>query len=639
MQLFTATGLALAALVAGAAAPALLNERVPTTVLGIRVADFAKLSPFTEVLVDGDVVRVLFEDAPHELVTINGVSTAELWTYCQAQFGSRAEKRLAEDLVEVLDGLGFANATHVDLELTTADGTLIQRADVAMTEANRARVWQARNMGNGRLATSAAPAVIRVDRDHATQAAPTFAWLAEPREPWSDTGTLTAAQAAADLDQLEHLLETEYSYRDLTGVDFRAALDAVRLGLGDAIGRGVFATRLGQVMARFGDGHSMPRRLTAYRAPGYAAFLVADTDQGPVAFRPDRSGFANPEHPFLIAIDERPLADWLAVAARTIPDGSPQFQRRASLRALRYLGALRAEAGWPASDTYTMTVANAAGETVTGTGTFGASPPTFGAWPRAAATRLLDENVGYLRIPSMASGAEFTGELEQAMERFATARGLIIDVRSNGGGSREALRVLLPYFLDPAGGPRVVNVGARRLTPTMQGTPAGGYLANRALYPADDARWSAAERAAIQAVAATFAPDWDLPRDAFSAWHYMVIAPDAARHFGGPVAVLMDTGCFSATDIFLAAFADATDATLMGTPSGGGSGRTQTVVLANSGVELRLSTMASFRADGTRYDGKGIAPDVLHVPTPGDLLNTDSLLDRAHAWVLAQAEK
>ena len=82
--------------------------------------------------------------------------------------------------------------------------------------------------------------------------------------------------------------------------------------------------------------------------------------------------------------------------------------------------------------------------------------------------------------------------------------------------------------------------------------------------------------------------------------------------------ILMDGGCFSATDIFLGAFKGWPGVTLVGTPSGGGSGRVRRVTLAASGLEITLSTMASFQANGKLYDGNGIHPDVVVEPDMGD---------------------
>ena len=134
----------------------------------------------------------------------------------------------------------------------------------------------------------------------------------------------------------------------------------------------------------------------------------------------------------------------------------------------------------------------------------------------------------------------------------------------------------------------------------------------------------------VRRTARTFKPDWQLPSGEFSDWHYMVVERDPKTAYGKPVIVLLDAGCFSATDIFLGGFKGCRNVTLMGQPSGGGSGRSQTHRLPNSGIEFRLSTMASFTPAGQRYDGKGIAPDVVLTPELADLIGaTDSVLEAA----------
>jgi C-terminal processing protease CtpA/Prc len=72
--------------------------------------------------------------------------------------------------------------------------------------------------------------------------------------------------------------------------------------------------------------------------------------------------------------------------------------------------------------------------------------------------------------------------------------------------------------------------------------------------------------------------------------------------------------------------------TLVGTASGGGSGRKEPHRLAHSGLVVELSSMASFRPDGLLYDGRGVEPDVVVEPAAADFLGaTDSVLEKAKA--------
>ncbi len=72
----------------------------------------------------------------------------------------------------------------------------------------------------------------------------------------------------------------------------------------------------------------------------------------------------------------------------------------------------------------------------------------------------------------------------------------------------------------------------------------------------------------------------------------------------------------------------------MGTSSGGGSGRSRSFKLPNSGLRVRISSMASFRSNGQRYDGKGVSPDVKVEATITDLNGEiDSVLARAREYL------
>ena len=128
-----------------------------------------------------------------------------------------------------------------------------------------------------------------------------------------------------------------------------------------------------------------------------------------------------------------------------------------------------------------------------------------------------------------------------------------------------------------------------------------------------------------------FKPAFALPAGQFSDWHFMLLKHEEFQfHYDKPVIVLCDEACISASDGFLAAFAELPKVTLMGVSSRGGSGSSRSVVLPRSGIAFKLSTMASFRPNGDTFDGQGIAVDVNAQPPPEDYITRkDSVLDAA----------
>jgi C-terminal processing protease CtpA/Prc len=240
--------------------------------------------------------------------------------------------------------------------------------------------------------------------------------------------------------------------------------------------------------------------------------------------------------------------------------------------------------------------------------------PTYGDWPRSQ-SELLEGDIGYLRIAQMNGDVD---SLHEAMEEFVDTEGLIVDVRGNGGGTRELLLALGGYLIGPKEPAVVGNIAQYRLSERFD----EDHLEARYMHRPDWDGWNDRQREAIEAAAATFKPEWQ-PVGEFSEWHYLVMdrtGHPAEYFYDLPVVVLSDSGCFSATDIFLGAVELLPRVTLLGAASSGGSARSQSFRLPKTGFEVRCASMASFRPDGRLYDGRGIEVDVEVLPAPEDFL-------------------
>ena len=348
---------------------------------------------------------------------------------------------------------------------------------------------------------------------------------------------------------------------------------------------------------------------------GRLPFLLVDSAQGVVAVQPDRSSFFDDSTPVVQALDGRPLSEWMEAAQPDVAHGSPQLVRRRSLRALREIDALRREFGLEVGKPIQLSLASLDGaETAERSAELAERRPSYGTWPRTR-SRQLEEKLGYLRLSEM-NGE--TDQLERDLRSFSETQGLIVDVRGNGGGSRELLIALAGYLIGPEEPALVANVAKYRLAPSF----GEDHLQARFMHRADWSGWSERQRAAIEAFAATFEPEWNPPGE-FSEWHYLVLdhgAGEDSFFYDQPVAILSDAGCFSATDIFLGALELLPRVTLIGTASSGGSARSQAFRLPRTGIEVRCASMASFRPDGRLYDGRGIEVDLEVLPRAGDFL-------------------
>jgi C-terminal processing protease CtpA/Prc len=189
------------------------------------------------------------------------------------------------------------------------------------------------------------------------------------------------------------------------------------------------------------------------------------------------------------------------------------------------------------------------------------------------------------------------------------------------------LHTLFGYFRPADAGPFVCNIAAYRLAPNFQ----TNHIEYRPTYRRNWSGWSPQDLAAIDAAMEKFQPSFQLPAGQFSEWHFMLLKQKNFHyHYDKPVIVLCNEYCISASDGFLAAFAELPKVTLMGVRSRGGSGSAERVVLPRSGIEFNLSTMASFRPNGDMFDGKGVAVDVEVQPPPEDFITgKDSVLAEA----------
>jgi hypothetical protein len=357
------------------------------------------------------------------------------------------------------------------------------------------------------------------------------------------------------------------------------------------------------------------------------------------ALKPDRSGLFDPQRPYVLAINGQPISQWLAAAERVVAQASPQYRRYLALRQLRELGAVARQLNLdPASFEFTLASADS-GDTARVPLLLGDGGPSAPAWPMHR-SEVRTDGLGYLRIASMDQGPAFVNRLDDWMEKFSGTRGLIIDVRGNPGGTQDAIQTLLPWLMKPGSPMRIVNVAAYRLPLALPTPNRGGFLGmdGRGLYPATSPMWTDKEAQQLRAFLADWKPGWQLPANKFSDWHVMAIRADEGHgHYDRPVIVLQDVEDFSATDNFLGALKGLPGVTLMGSASGGGSGRMAEYTLPHSGLRLTLCQMASFAADGQTYDGNGVQPDIVLPASLQDQIRDggDSVLDAAVKRLLA----
>ena len=573
-------------------------------------ADYPYRSPFAEVRWDGETPSVLVDQQWHEYVGINGVKVQTIWGFCKARLGKNAKKRFAEDQLAVLELLGHKVGNSATLMLRSKKGDLIT-LEVPVTRENYIRVWNARNVD--------------------PQDDKPGNWLVEAMRRLVGGGrqqvleTLTAAQVNEDLDFFEQRLRGQFAYLQANHVDLKAAVDAVReKGRNGMTGR-MLALELQKIMSKFIDGHASVRGWVA-EPSGALPFLLEQTGEDAVAVKGDRSSLVASDYPYISRIDGKTLAEWSQHLSSLFAEGSPQFVQYQTCRHLRSIQFCRSLAGIEVQDTVEVELLSrdkARAKVVTLPVAFERS--MYGLWPRHPETRqpaILPENIAYLPIRAMDHDA--VPIIVEWMQKFEDTKGLIVDVRGNGGGTRTPLLTLLPLLMSPDEKPYIASVAKYRL---YEKFPAN-HMDGRYMKRANDPRLSEPDRAVITEFSKTFKSQWAPPAEEFSPWHYLVVSRENLRtqglgdfYYDRPVVVLHDQRCFSATDIFLGAFKGRPRVTLMGQASSGGSAYSQSFDLPKSNIRVQCASMASFQRNGRLYDTNGIHPDIPVVPSPEYFLN------------------
>ena len=516
---------------------------------------------------------VTYEESDYQWLEFDDLSVTDIVEFSKKQFGERWTKRVAEDLVEVLWGMGHRPGNTVKLKLfstETKQEMIVERA--AMTMENRNKVYRNQK---------------RVEDELAKEV------LADPVGYFNDQ------------------LKSRWAYYPLSADNIDQSSAKLRKRMTANPSNVNFPLELQKIIAEGIDGHAS---VSDWKLGGRCLpFLIEPIGDRLVAFDADRTALVDSEYPFIESIDGVEMNDWLTLSSELVAKGSAQLVRRRSARLLWHIDHWRSEKGLPATPNISVTLSSEDDtRTITKVLATAGRKPIYGDWPRTA-SRLLDQNIGYLRIPRMDEKA--VTETIRQMRKFKDTTGLIVDVRGNGGGSRHALRTIAPYLMLPSDPPRIANVAKYRLHEDLL----DNHLEARFMFRADSEHWSDAEKKAIEDFAKTFKPEWEPPVGQFSQWHYMVLnrlSDQAIYHYDKPVIVLCDAGCFSATDIFLAGLKGIPNVTIMGTPSSGGSAKSESFRMPGTNRHISLASMASFQPSGKLYDGNGVIPDQLIEPDP-----------------------
>ncbi|MHC4084706.1 MAG: LamG-like jellyroll fold domain-containing protein [Planctomycetota bacterium] len=199
-------------------------------------------------------------------------------------------------------------------------------------------------------------------------------------------------------------------------------------------------------------------------------------------------------------------------------------------------------------------------------------------------SQLIDTKIGYIRI-SRWTGNNLISDFDQILQKFKTTKGIIIDVRGNGGGNDRLADLVNGRFVET---PVVSSIDFWRKSGSDTYQKSVG---------------------------------WVKPR---GPWRYE-----------GRVAALIDEGSMSACEHFVSGLEAMGFVLLVGTPTNGAGGGPTSVTLPD-GSKVGISRALGIRANGIVFEGHGIPPHIEITPTIEDLRNgRDPALEIAKEWIVS----
>lgn len=543
-----------------------------------------RTAPFSAVKFEDENVWVQVEETWYQLLKIDSLDATWILNACKLEYEDDYQKRFSEDLVEFLHTQEIHPREREKFLLKNQAGETTER-ELTFTKQKRA--------------TSLAYFRKHYDSQKAIDS----------------EKLISKSHMLQDIDALEEILHKHHSYLHLKKLDIDSELNHLRENLPEEQRLLDFGAQLSKFINKLGDGHARVDRWDI-NDMGVLPFQTQAFQGKVLAYAGEE--LLEEEYPYLVSVNDVPVENLLKTAKEyLIPDTSPHFVEVFAARRLQKIGFLLAQhQASPTDKMIRVVLSNGTGKRVEKP--FSLDKSENLALLKQIAGSLMKEghisykkqenNIGYLRIRTMTS-RNAPEEIKEAMDELSQTKGLVIDVRNNGGGGRQTLLELMPYFIPPNHPPIVGNLGIYRTdNPDI---PKEGVLKNRFMYPLSSAQYTESDKALLRSFLKNFHPNFSFDPDKFTDWHFLLIKPsDEKKFYDKPVVVLMNGGCFSATDIFLSSFKQLDHVSLIGTTSGGGSGRTRKHTLPNSGWPLRLSSIISFQPHGDLYEGNGVSPNI-----------------------------
>ncbi|MCM4168425.1 hypothetical protein KCTC52924_01997 [Arenibacter antarcticus] len=454
---------------------------------------------------------------------------------------------------------------------------------------------------------------------------------------------ISKRQALEDVEQFKGILLNESSYLNSKGLNLEKELDFLYNSLDETVDIEGLYYSLMKIVGNIGDRHARVRWEGIKNSEIGLPFIMAPISGKIVALKKDLKNdkylHFQKNHPFVKAINGLPIDQFMDSIAWSYKY-APKYSKTHYVTKERNYDKLLSKV-FGKSDSYAFTFTNENGDKDKIINLKLENNPKL--WTditykpniddAQSLFKIIGKNIGYISIPAMIDRNGKYGNLyryvEAYMHDYKNTDALIIDLRNNGGGTRQFLMQLAPYFLSPEAKPWIANVAKIRSDQMISEDMES--MQDRYLYNYNSQNLTDLDRNEIDLFMNDFKSAWEYDPKRFSDYFYMILRHDMGvnhYYYDKPVYILVNERSFSAASVFTTAVKGMGKVKIAGIRTDGSSGRSRKYDLKHTKINLKLSSMISLQRDGETLDANGTEPDIIIAKEMDQVLgNKDTQLE------------